>query len=176
MFPIVSNRAPPTGHLLRSILAAFRCSQNSRTLLPKSNTESIPVARSDRERDEMAAYTRWKVRWHFELAFMVEVPTLNDTQSEIANQTSINGNFDLLRAIFFKKSTCGGKFDPRVVWRLPLTLSRLQYALPLVSIAMRLAGAVWLLFEITASFVRHKHYFGATGTSQHACPFCGDEG
>jgi hypothetical protein len=57
MFPMVSRRAPPTGHLLESSLAAFRCSQNNRTLLPTSNTESIPVARSDNDPEEMAAYT-----------------------------------------------------------------------------------------------------------------------
>lgn len=57
MFPIVSRRAPPTGHLFLSRLAAFRCSQNKRTLLPISKTESIPVASRDNESDDAAAYT-----------------------------------------------------------------------------------------------------------------------
>ena len=83
---------------------------------------------------------------------IVEAPTLNNTQSEIANQTSINGNFDLLRLIIFSKNHYrGGKFDPPVVWRLVLQLSRLPYALPWVSIVMRLAGAIKILIEIKAS-------------------------
>lgn len=57
MFPIVSNRAPPTGHLFRSILLAFLCSQIRRTLLPMSKIESIPVASKERDSDDIAAYT-----------------------------------------------------------------------------------------------------------------------
>jgi hypothetical protein len=58
MFPIVSSLAPPTGHLLISILDAFRCNQNRSILLPKSNIASIPVARRENEIEDMAAYTR----------------------------------------------------------------------------------------------------------------------
>jgi len=57
MFPIVSSLAPPTGHLLSFKFSAFLCSQKSRRLLPMSNIESMPVARSERERADMAAYT-----------------------------------------------------------------------------------------------------------------------
>jgi hypothetical protein len=57
MFPIVSNLAPPTGHLLTSSRKAFLCSQKRRTLLPTSNRASIPVVSSESDNAEIAAYT-----------------------------------------------------------------------------------------------------------------------
>lgn len=77
IFPIFSNLAPPTGHLLTSNRVALRWRYQSRTLLPMSNIESIPVATLGREAlgrskpdehtpnrekdpDDMAAYTMWQ--------------------------------------------------------------------------------------------------------------------
>lgn len=57
MLPMVSSLDPPTGHLFISSLDAFLWSQTRRTLLPISKTESIPVARREREPEDMAAYT-----------------------------------------------------------------------------------------------------------------------
>lgn len=54
-FPMVSNLAPPTGHLFVSNRAALRCSQKSRTLAPMSKTASIALARRDRDADDIAA-------------------------------------------------------------------------------------------------------------------------
>ena len=56
-FPMVSSRAPPTGHFFSSMAFAFRCSQYNRTLLPMSKTESMPVARRESEAEDTAAYT-----------------------------------------------------------------------------------------------------------------------
>lgn len=61
ILPIVSRRAPPTGHLFMSSLWAFLCNQNNKTLLPKSNTESMPVANRERDDPVIAAHTRKEV-------------------------------------------------------------------------------------------------------------------
>lgn len=61
ILPIVSSRAPPTGHLFMSSFWAFLCNQNNKILLPKSNTESMPVANSERDDPVIAAHTRNEV-------------------------------------------------------------------------------------------------------------------
>ena len=60
MLPIVSRRAPPTGHLSLSMVSAFWWSQKSRMLLLMSKTASIPVERRDSDSDAIAAYTAGK--------------------------------------------------------------------------------------------------------------------
>ena len=57
IFPMVCSLEPPTGHLLSSKRSPFLCMHMSRMLDPISKTESMPVAKSDRDADEMAAYT-----------------------------------------------------------------------------------------------------------------------
>lgn len=91
---MVSNRAPPTGHLLTSKLLAFLCSQKSMTLLPKSKMESMPVARRESDSDEIAAYTG-AIRTNDPESIIIAILTLNDTQGEIRNETGPYSNFDL---------------------------------------------------------------------------------
>ena len=57
MLPMVSRRAPPTGHLFVSSFSLLRCTHSKKTLLPMSKMESIPVAMSESDNDDMAAYT-----------------------------------------------------------------------------------------------------------------------
>lgn len=84
MLPMVSRREPPTGHLLTSSASAFLWSQNRRTLLPRSKTESIPVARSDKDSDEMAPYTapgQWSCQDKEGRL------TLQDTEAQVSEET-----------------------------------------------------------------------------------------
>jgi hypothetical protein len=57
MLPTFSRREPPTGHLLASSLFDLLWSQFKTRLLPGSKTESIIVARNDKEPEVIAAYT-----------------------------------------------------------------------------------------------------------------------
>ena len=57
MFPVVSSLEPPTGHRLASSFWDLRCNQSSTKLLAGSKTESIAVARKDKDPDVIAAYT-----------------------------------------------------------------------------------------------------------------------
>lgn len=94
MLPMVSSRAPPTGHLFISSLAAFLCNQKSRTLLPMSKTESMAVARRDNEPAVIAAYTAFELGGHL-LWFRYGL-TLQHAQYNVRYQTCIHRDFDLI--------------------------------------------------------------------------------
>lgn len=95
MFPIVSRRDPPTGHLLTSRLDAFLLSQTSKTLLPMSKTESIPVASRDSERDDIAAYTAKLNSVGHKAAQREREGTLQNTKSNVSREAGPNCNFHL---------------------------------------------------------------------------------